>query len=185
MTDVYSSIPVLSSGCVTLRAVEAGDLDGLLRCYSDENAVPLFNSDNCHGDDFHYTTPERMRQAMDFWDFSYGEKYFVRWTVLADGEVAGTIEMFRREAEDADNGSGVLRIDLASAFERGDVLDCILEIAREHFYTLFGTEVILTKAIPAAAERIRSLERAGYSPLGRNLMGYGYYYTRTALAGEM
>ncbi len=178
MTDVYLTIPVLSNGCVTLRPVEEGDLEGLLRCYSDEKAVPLFNSDNCHGDNFHYTTPERMKQAMDFWNFSYREKYFVRWTVLASDKIAGTVEMFRRESDDIDAGCGVLRVDLASSFECADVLGDILEIVRRDFYALFDTDAILTKAVPSARQRIEALTGAGYSPLGRQFAGFDHYYRR-------
>lgn len=64
---VYDMCPVLRSTNFTLRLVEKTDAPALLRVYSDEQAVPLFNSDNCNGDDFHYTTLERMEQAIDFW----------------------------------------------------------------------------------------------------------------------
>ena len=32
-------------------------------------AVSFFNSDNCGGDDFYYTTENRMQQAIDYWLF--------------------------------------------------------------------------------------------------------------------
>lgn len=35
--------------------------------YSDKNALPFFNSDNCHGDNFYYPNEDRMRQAIKFW----------------------------------------------------------------------------------------------------------------------
>jgi len=181
MTDVYSCQPVLSHGSVTLRPMQPEDLDGLLRCYSDPASVPLFNSDNCNGDDFHYTTPERMKQAMDFWTFSYRNQYFVRWTIVVDNEVAGTVEMFSRLAQDGNEG--VMRIDLASAYEQVGELDDILEIARLHFYNLFGTDVILTKAVPIAEARLEALRRAGYSEMGKSFLGYEHYYTR-AIAKE-
>ena len=75
--DVYETCPILKSKHFTLRLVERGDAPALLKVYSDEKAVPLFNSDNCHGDDFHYTTLERMLQAVDFWLDSYKHRYFV------------------------------------------------------------------------------------------------------------
>ena len=64
--SVYDVCPVLKSENFTLRLVEQGDAPGLLKVYSDERAVPLFNGDNCNGDDFHYTTLERMLEAIDF-----------------------------------------------------------------------------------------------------------------------
>lgn len=65
-----------------LRKTIKEDAAGLLKVYSDEKFVPLFNSDNCHGDDFNYTTIERMNQAIDFWEMSYSKGYFVRWTIV-------------------------------------------------------------------------------------------------------
>ena len=54
-----------------LRPLKDEDAEDLLKVYSDIKAVPLFNSDNCNGDDFHYKTLERMRQAMGFWKQAY------------------------------------------------------------------------------------------------------------------
>ena len=37
----------------------------ILKIYSDKNALPFFNSDNCHGDNFYYPTKEKMDSAID------------------------------------------------------------------------------------------------------------------------
>ena len=57
--DVYKNLPAFASAHFLLRGVTMADAEDLLKVYSDEKAVPFFNGDNCHGDDFHYTTLER------------------------------------------------------------------------------------------------------------------------------
>lgn len=171
--DVYESCPVIREKQVTLRKLTPDDLPQLLKVYSDEKAVPLFNSDNCDGDDFHYTTPERMRQAIDFWEYSYRERYFVRFTVVdnSSGEAVGTVEMFNRGRfsadelpDSSDTGEhGVLRVDLRSDHETAETLSDLLRAA-ETFYDAFGVKYILTKARPEAVERVSALLKAGYRP---------------------
>ena len=41
-----------------------------------------------------------MKQAVDFWIFSYRERYFVRWVISdkSKKEVIGTIELFHRDS---------------------------------------------------------------------------------------
>ncbi len=177
--DIYEECPIYKKKLITLRQTSIEDAEDLIKCYSDERAVPLFNSDNCNGDDFHYTTIDRMRKAIDFWDFSYKNKYFVRWTVIFNetDEKIGTIEMFHRIAADEFNHYGVLRIDLQSKYEIQPVIDEILEIVNENLYEAFDVEVLITKAVPAAGERINSLVGKGYKPLNRKLMIYDDYFT--------
>lgn len=69
--SVYEECPILENDLFLLRMVEKNDIEDLLKVYSDIKSVPIFNSDNCHGDDFHYQTIERMSQAVDFWLNSY------------------------------------------------------------------------------------------------------------------
>jgi [ribosomal protein S5]-alanine N-acetyltransferase len=178
--DVYSICPTYKGNTITLRQTKLEDAAGLLTCYSDQKAVPLFNSDNCHGDDFYYQTMERMKQAIEFWDFSYGKKYFVRWTIIENitDATMGTIEMFHRIAEDEFNHFGVLRIDLQSQYEKKEYIDDILAIANQCFFADFNVESILTKAIPSAFERISALRNKGYLPLNRKFMVYDDYFVR-------
>jgi [ribosomal protein S5]-alanine N-acetyltransferase len=178
MENVYEECPIYIKELITLRQTKVADAEELLECYSDEKAVPLFNSDNCNGDDFYYTTIERMETAIDFWDFSYKSRYFVRWTVVLNdtNEKIGTIEMFHRLAEDEFNHYGMLRIDLQSKHEVQSIIGEILEIANENLFEVFEVEAILTKAVPEAKQRISSLVQNGYKPLGKKLMSYGDYY---------
>ena len=75
MKDVYEECPKFENEKYIIRPVLDNDAVDLLKVYSDEKAVLLFNSDNCGGDDFHYTTLERMKQAIDFWK-SEREAYY-------------------------------------------------------------------------------------------------------------
>ena len=176
--DIYEMCPSYQKNLITLRQTCMEDAEELLKCYSDQKAVPFFNSDNCHGDNFHYTTVDRMKQAIEFWDFSYQNKYFVRWTVVlkATNEKIGTIEMFHRYAEDEFKHYGVLRIDLQSSYETPTVIGEILTIAKENFFEAFDVKAILTKAIPETTERIAALIDKGFVPLNKKLVKYDDYY---------
>jgi hypothetical protein len=178
LKNVYTDCPIYKGNLVSLRHTKLDDTEDLLKCYSDEKAVPFFNSDNCHGDNFHYKTKERMRQAIEFWNFSYIHKYFVRWTIILNetNEKLGTIEMFHRVADDEFNHYGVLRIDLHSDYETEAIISDILQLANNNFYESFDVKAILTKAIPDARERIAALINQGYYPLNKKFMIYEDYY---------
>lgn len=180
MKDIYEECPIYKKKLIMLRQTNMEDAKELLKCYSDEKAVPFFNSDNCHGDNFHYTTIERMKRAIDFWNFSYENKYFVRWTIILNDtkEKIGTIEMFHRIADDEFNHFGILRIDLQNEYENQRIIDEILEIVNENFYEAFTVESILTKAISKSNERIISLANKGYKLLNKKLMIYDDYFVR-------
>jgi [ribosomal protein S5]-alanine N-acetyltransferase len=183
MEDIYEVCPTFNNQDITLRQTILGDEKELLKCYSDIKAVPFFNSDNCYGDDFHYTSIGRMQQAIEMWNYSYNNRHFVRWSIIINStnEIIGTVEMFHRIAEDDFNHYGILRIDLQSKYENQKVINTILEIVNEEFYNLFDVKSILTKTFPAAEERIISLKRNGYSPLGKKLMKYDNYFVRTIM----
>lgn len=184
MTDVYTTPPVLENDRYRLRLVSREDCADLLRVYSDEKAVPFFNSDNCGGDDFHYTTEERMMQAIDFWLREYGCRYYIRWSILDKRErcAVGTVELFNRQAEDAFTDCGLLRLDLRSDHETREEISCLLSLIIPPMYDLFGCEKAATKAVPAAKERIVALTAYGFTPSSDKLIGghdgaeYGDYY---------
>ncbi len=167
MYKIYEKCPTFRNKMITLRLTNEEDTLELLNCYSDEKAAPLFNSDNCRGDTFYYTTAERMKQTMDFWKFSYETKQFVRMTILLNNtdEIIGTVEMFNRGVAPYYGVHGVLRLDVMSKYEEENVLNAILQLANEHFYKEFGVEWIVTKAIDSAAKRRDVLTRLGYIPM--------------------
>lgn len=181
--DVYARCPEWSNERYLLRQVREEDCAGLLEVYSDRMAVPFFNSDNCHGDDFHYTTIERMAEAIRFWQFSYENRYFVRWSIFdrSTGKAIGTIELFNRDPEDPVDGVGLLRLDLRSDYERAEEIESILGLIIPPAYELFGCTQIWTKAIPQAASRRIALAAIGFLPSEKELTGddgtkYGDYW---------
>ena len=182
--DIFESCPEIESNRFKLRFVSAEDCADLLKVYSDKEAVKLFNSDNCDGDDFYYTTPERMKQAFDFWIFSYKEGYFVRFSIIdkKTSEIIGTFEIFKRIADDYFTNCGLLRLDLASAYEKRDIIDEILSLITEPIFGWFDCEMIATKAIPEAKERILALKKHGFALSEEKLIGthdhkeYDNYY---------
>lgn len=182
--NIYEQCPVIENERFKLRFVSADDCNDLLKVYSDKAAVKLFNSDNCNGDDFYYTTPERMKQAIDFWLFSYEHGYFVRFSIVdkKTSAVVGTIEIFKRIADDYFTDCGLLRLDLASAYEKRDIVDELLALVIEPIFGWFDCGMIAAKAIPEAAERICALERHGFALSGEKIIGahdhkeYGNYY---------
>lgn len=103
----------------------------------DSSAKWVFNSDNCHGDTFHYTSPERMEEAIRYWLLEYERKSFVRWSIFcrAIGEVVGTIELFHRDSEDYFTDCGLLRLDLRSDYEKKE---CIREILKPMLSSAFS-----------------------------------------------
>lgn len=185
--DVYKSCPSFENERFLLRFVELSDCDDLLKVYSDMKAVPFFNSDNCGGDDFYYTTRERMTEAIKYWLWEYGRKGFVRLTIVdkSSDKAIGTIELFRRKADDYFTDCGLLRLDLRSDYEKADIIENILSLITQPTFTLFNCDKIATKAIEAAEERRKALTNCRFSLYFEKLIGhdgtpYSNYYVITA-----
>ena len=66
MSNVYEKCPSLENERFLLRFVEEKDANDLLEVYSDKNALAFFNSDNCGGENFYYTTEEQMVDAIGY-----------------------------------------------------------------------------------------------------------------------
>ena len=64
MSDVYENCPAFENDKFLLRFSQLDDAEDLVSVYSDKNALPFFNSDNCHGDNFYYPNEDRMRQIL-------------------------------------------------------------------------------------------------------------------------
>ena len=164
----YEKCPSYEGENYLVRKLEVRDTSDLLNVYSDEKAVPLFNSDNCNGDDFHYTSLERMQQAVEFWLWSYTNKYFVRFSIIDKRiqKVIGTIELFHRDSKDYFNRCGLLRLDLKSD------------------YDLFDCDMVATKIPTFAGERKAAAVQNGFFATDKALVGgddgkiYTNYYVR-------
>lgn len=169
----YEKCPVYEDTNFLLRLVEPSDTPDLLRVYSDEKAVPYFNGDNCHGDDFHYTSRERMESAVDFWLSSYRSGYFVRWAILDKHakEAVGTVELFRRSSRDYFNNCGLLRLDLRSDYERRESILNILSLIVPSSFETFGCAMLATKIPPFASERKWAAQQLGFTASPEKLIG--------------
>ena len=179
----YDNCPCFENDDFLLRLVSRDDLEDLLKVYSDEKAVPFFNSDNCNGDDFHYTTLERMNQAIDFWLFSYENKYFVRWSIIDKHTktAIGTIELFHRDSTDFFTQCGLLRLDLRSDYETASKIKKILSLIVPPAYDMFYCNIIATKVISTAEERYKACTDFGFERTEEKMIGgddgkeYGEY----------
>ena len=181
--NVYQSCPEFYNDEFALRLVDDADLTDLLKIYSDGKAVPFFNSDNCHGDDFHYTTLERMRAALNFWQEAYKNGWFVRFAIVdrSTNEVIGTIEEFKRDEKDFFTDCGLLRLDLRSDYEKAPTIRNILSLIVSQSFDLFGCSKVATKAVLSAVERAQALTSLGFVKSDEPLIGhdgtkyYDYY----------
>lgn len=183
MRDVYEYCPSFENDKYLLRLISEEDTSDLFKVYSDDKAVPFFNGDNCNGDDFYYKTIERMKQAVDFWIFSYNERYFVRWSIIDKGtkEVVGTIELFHRDADAHFYECGLLRLDLRSDYENASEIENIIKLIATTTFDLFYCDKIATKAICEATERRNALYNLGFIVADKKIVGndgtvYGDYF---------
>ena len=74
--SIYERFTPLENDRYILTLTNPEDCGGLFKVYSDKNALPFFNSDNCDGDNFYYATEQRMREALDFWAYAYDKHWF-------------------------------------------------------------------------------------------------------------
>ena len=183
MTNPYEKCPVYENETYLLRLLAPSDAPDLFSVYSDEKAVPLFNSDNCIGG-FHFTSLEQTQTAIKFWLQSYERKEFVRWSIVDKKieKAVGTIELFNRRAEDYFNNCGLLRLDLRSDYERAESIFEILSLITPAIPELFECRMIATKVPPFASERKLAVERLGFAASEEKLVGghdgkkYSDYY---------
>lgn len=168
--NIYKQCPVYQTESFTLRLVELGDAEDLLKCYSDKEVVSKCNSDYCTSD-FYYSTIEQMENCIRFWLEEYQRQYYVRFAVISKviGNAVGTVEIFGGE-------SGVLRIDLEKDYDTGSNLIEIVELAIDEFAEDFGIESIKIKTANTP-ERVEVLENLGFivSKTFRVDLGYHEY----------
>lgn len=190
MAGVYEKVPVFENERWILRKTGNEDAKDLFEVYSDQKAVPFFNSDNCDGDTFYYDTMEKMEKAIDFWESSYKGRWFVRWSIIdkVKNKAIGTIELFHRNSTDNFNNTGLLRLDLRSDYEAENTIIDILGLILKDTYESFECDKIATKAFAPATERIKALEILGFAETPNHLVGHdgteydSYYITQMELS---
>lgn len=171
--NIYEACPVLESERFLIRLFQAADRDDLWMVYSDKNALPFFNSDNCDGDNFYYATKERMAQAIDFWKMSYENGWFVRLSIVDKtvSSVIGTVELCLRVSEDAFNQTGILRVDVRSDYERKEPLYEIFSLVTPQMEEMLGCKGVITKVPIYAVERMAAVQKAGFTKSEHYLIG--------------
>lgn len=179
--SIYDSCPELCDDAYRIRLIEPDDAGDLLAVYGDRLALPFFNSDNCHGANFYCRTLHDVQESIKYWLIEYHEnRAFVRFAVesLETGKIIGTLEMFRRTANDFYDDCGILRIDLGTAYESTPVIEDMLNLVSVPFMRLFGCSKIATKAPIYAVERRAALANAGYVAKPQPLIGHDgtHYY---------
>ena len=177
--NIYETCPTLENENFLLRLFANEDCEDLLKVYSDKNALPFFNSDNCDGDNFYYATKERMAEVLDFWNLSYKNGWFARLSIVDKtvSKVIGTVELCLRVSEDEFNNMGILRVDVRSDYEKEDVLYEVISLITPHLSEMLGCNGIITKAPIYAVERIKAIQKAGFTKSEHLLIGKtGYAY---------
>lgn len=177
--NIYKECPVLESKNFTLRLFKEEDCKDLLKVYSDKNALPFFNSDNCDGDNFYYSTQEKMTEALKFWEMSYENGYFARLSIIDKNSktVIGTIELCLRVSDDSFNNAGILRLDVRSDFENANTLLELITLIKPEIVSLLGCSAIITKVPLYAVERITAVQKAGFTKSDKFLKGKnGFLY---------
>ena len=177
--SIYEFCPTLESDKFILRLFQEEDCDELLKVYSDKNALPFFNSDNCDGDNFYYATKERMAEALAFWKMSYENGWFARLSIIdkTSSEVIGTVELCLRISEDVYHNMGILRIDVRSDYEKDDALYDITALIAPRLPELLNCNGVITKVPIYAVERAKAMQKAGFTKTGYAYDGYWTYKT--------
>ena len=177
--NIYEKCPILENDKFIIRLFQDEDCDNLLTVYSDKNALPFFNSDNCDGDNFYYATKERMAEAIGFWQMSYDNGWFVRMSIVDKlvKSVIGTVELCVRVSEDEFNNMGILRVDVRSDYEQEGTLYDIFSLVTPKIEEMIGCKGVLTKAPIYAVERIKAIQKVGFVKSEHLLIGKtGYAY---------
>ena len=182
--NIYEKCPVLENEKFIIRLFENKDCDDLLKVYSDKNALPFFNSDNCDGDNFYYATKEKMFKAMNFWDMSYKNGWFARLSIIDKTvpAVIGTVELCLRVSEDEFNNMGILRVDVGSDYEKENELYNVFSLITPKVEEWLDCKGVITKAPIYAVERIKAIQKAGFTKsehllIGKNGYAYDGYWT--------
>ena len=120
-----------------------------------------------------------MTEAIDFWNMSYRNGWFVRLSVVdkTASTVIGTVELCLRVSGDEFNNMGILRVDVRSDYEQENELYDIFSLITPEIEKMLGCKGVLTKAPIYAVERIKAIQKVGFTKSEHMLIGKtGYAY---------
>ncbi len=163
MKNPYEICPTFETESFVIRLVSEEDAEDLLKCYSDCKAQVFFNADRCTGDFCMYLIDD-MLNCIKAWLFSYSQQEFIRFSLIdkSISKAIGTVEMFGSVGK-YKNKTGILRVDVSSAYEKTDYLNEIFTVCNENFFELFQVDIMASKAIPQAIERRNALLKSSFS----------------------
>lgn len=166
--------PVYETDDFFLRPVVMEDAEALLSCYSDEKSWPIFNKDNC-SNDFHFTELSQMQATIGFWIKDMENNNYIRLSIINKEtyKAIGTIELFNWHNNKPIRNLGLLRLDLASAYEKREYINQIFSLVQKKMCPALGIEQLSTKAIPTAFERLAVMKSLRYT---RNIDRNVYIY---------
>lgn len=146
-----------------LRLVAEGDAADLLTCYADPMARLYFNSDTCTSN-FFFDSVAEMRECIKIWLISYTRQEYVRFSIIDthSKHAVGTIEMFGMVGK-YKTDRGIFRLDIASKYEKATYLNQLYSLGLSNFFDIFAVNLIVTKAIPTAVERVNVLQKLGFT----------------------
>ena len=158
----------------SLRDLVLDDWKELLVVYKDAMCIPFFNSDNCHGDIFFYSTEAKMKEAISFWIEATEKGWFTRKVIVdnSNNRAIGTIEYFLRTNEQNYNDVILLRVDVHHYYEKKKPLVKIFRLAMKDAFDARGSNLLITKGWDYAVERRRALELLGFKELSEPLIGH-------------
>lgn len=158
----------------SLRDLAIDDWKELIVVYKDAMCIPFFNSDNCHGDIFYYSTEERMKKAISFWLDSIEKGYFTRKVIVdnSNNRAIGTMEYFVRSGEENYNDTIVLRVDVHHYYEKKKALFKIIGIAIREAFSKTNCKTLITKGWDYAIERREALKLLGFKEQDDDLIGH-------------
>lgn len=166
--NAYNLCPTYETDSFILRLVCMEDADDLLNCYSDKLAVQKMNADFCTSD-FYFTTLGEMRGCLRFWLDEYQNGAYVRFAVVdKDSKKAvGTVEIFGGEV-------GILRIDLATNYEKNNYIEEITVLAISDFIYDFNIGKLVVKA-EHTPKRLDVYKKYAFVKSKTFRPGMGYY----------
>ena len=115
---------------------------------------------------------------------SYENGSFVRLSIIEKtvSTVIGTVELCLRVSEDEFNNMGILRVDVRSDYEQENELYGIFSLITPEIEKMLSCKGVLTKAPIYAVERIKAIQKEGFTKsehllIGKNGYAYDGYWT--------
>ena len=102
-----------------------------------------------------------MEQAINYWIMEYHREGFVRWSILdcTSSTAIGTMELFKRSANDVYDNTAVLRLDLLSKYEDGkyENVGSLKEPDMEKVYELKPDLIIMSGRLESYYEELNKI----------------------------